>query len=197
MSGRGLLAALLGAVAMFLWMSLAHMALPLGEVGIQEMPNERPVLDAMRSSIGDASGLYFFPGMGVAPNAPRSERSAAMERYGEKLAANPSGFVVYHPPGANGLSLGRLAFELLIEFLETLLAVLLLGMTRLASYGSRVGFVTLAGLLAVLGTNLSYWNWYGFPANYTAAYMTTQLVGFFVAGLVIAAILRRGGPAPA
>jgi len=158
MSGRALLAALSGAVAMFLWMSLAHMALPLGEVGIREMPNERPVLDAMRSSIGGAPGLYFFPGMGVAPNAPRSERSAAMERYGEKLAANPSGFLVYHPPGGNGITLSRLVFEFLIEFLETLLAVFLLGTTRLQTYGSRVGFVTLAGLLAVLGTNLSYWN---------------------------------------
>lgn len=196
MSGRALLAALLGAVAMFLWMSLAHMALPLGEVGIHEMPNERPVLDALHASIGGDSGLYFFPGSGVAPNASRSERSAAMERYGEKLAANPSGFVVYHPPGGNGITLGRLAFEFVIEFLETLLAVLLLGMTRLQSYGLRVGFVTLAGLLAVLGTNLSYWNWYGFPGDYTAAYMTTQLAGFFVAGLVVAAVLRRA-PVPA
>jgi len=99
--------------------------------------------------------------------------------------------------GGNGITLSRLAFEFLIEFLETLLAVILLGMTRLQTYGSRVGFVTLAGLLAVLGTNLSYWNWYGFPGDYTAAYMTTQLAGFFVAGLVVAALLRRNATAAA
>jgi hypothetical protein len=197
MSGRALLASLLGAIAMFLWASLAHTVLPLGEVGIHEIPHEAPVLDALHASIGAAAGLYFFPGMGLAPNASRSERSAAMSHYAEKLAASPSGILVYHPPGAQGLSPARLAIEFATELLETLLAVLLLGMTRLASYGSRVGFVTLIGLLAVLGTNVSYWNWYDFPGNYTAAYMTSQLVGFFVAGLVVAAVLRRGGPAPA
>ncbi len=195
MSGRALLASLLGAIAMFLWASLAHMALPLGEVGVREIPREGPVLDALHASIGDAAGLYIFPGFGLAPDASRSERSAAMSHYAEKLAASPSGILVYHPPGAQGLTPSRLVIEFATEFLETLLAVLLLGMTRLASYGSRVGFVTLAGLLAVLATNVSYWNWYDFPGNYTAAYMTTELVGFLVAGLVVAAVLRRDAAA--
>jgi hypothetical protein len=181
---------------MFVWSSLAHVVLPLGQIGVREIPNERPVLDVLHASVGDASGFYIFPGLGVAPDASRSERTAAMSHYAEKLAASPSGILVYHPPGNQGITLGRLATEFLTELAETLLAVLLLGMTRLASYGSRVGFVTLAGLLAVLGTNVSYWNWYDFPGSYTVAYMTTQLVGFFVAGLVVAAILRRAS-APA
>jgi hypothetical protein len=32
-----------------------------------------------------------------------------------------------------------------------------------------------------------YWNWYGFPATYTAAYMMTGLVGFICVGLAAAA----------
>jgi len=39
---RIFLAALLGAIAMFIWTSIAHMALPLGEAGIREIPNEVP-----------------------------------------------------------------------------------------------------------------------------------------------------------
>jgi hypothetical protein len=42
-----LLAGFLGAVAMFIWTSIAHMALPLGEAGISEIPNEQAVLAAM------------------------------------------------------------------------------------------------------------------------------------------------------
>jgi hypothetical protein len=38
------------------------MALPLGEAGIGEIPNESAVLSAMQSSIGDKTGLYIFPG---------------------------------------------------------------------------------------------------------------------------------------
>ena len=63
---RIFLAALLGAIAMFIWTSIAHMALPLGEAGIGEIPNEAAVLSAMQSSIADQAGTYFFPGLGLA-----------------------------------------------------------------------------------------------------------------------------------
>jgi hypothetical protein len=52
-----LLAGILGAVAMFIWTSIAHMFLPLGEAGIAEIPNESAVLSAMQSNIGNQTGL--------------------------------------------------------------------------------------------------------------------------------------------
>ena len=39
-----LLAGVLGGIVMFVWTSIAHMALPLGEAGINEIPNESAVL---------------------------------------------------------------------------------------------------------------------------------------------------------
>jgi len=68
---RILLAGILGGIVMFIWTSIAHMALPLGEAGINEIPNESAVLGAMQSSIGDKTGLYIFPGLGVGKNATR------------------------------------------------------------------------------------------------------------------------------
>jgi hypothetical protein len=37
----------LGGIVMFIWTSIAHMALPFGEAGIREIPNESAVLSAM------------------------------------------------------------------------------------------------------------------------------------------------------
>lgn len=37
-----------------------------------------------------------------------------------------------------------------------------------------------------LATNLSYWNWYGFPIDYTAVHMTVEVAGFLCVGLVAA-----------
>jgi hypothetical protein len=68
---RVLLAGILGAIVMFIWTSIAHMALPLGEAGITEIPNESAVLNSMQSNIGDKTGLYIFPGLGVAKDATR------------------------------------------------------------------------------------------------------------------------------
>jgi hypothetical protein len=66
---RIFLAGVLGGIAMYAWTSIAHMALPLGEAGINEIPNESAVIDAMQSSMCDKGGLYIFPSLGVGKNA--------------------------------------------------------------------------------------------------------------------------------
>jgi len=186
-----LLAGILGGTAMFLWTSIAHMALPLGEAGIGEIPNESAVLSTMQSSIGDQTGLYIFPGLGVEKNASRQEKNEAMKQMNEKIAANPSGILVYHAPGrpfAFGKALG---IEFATELLEAILVVFLLAQTRIGSFAGRVGFVLVAGILAAIATNISYWNWYGFPSVYVGSYMLIQIVGFFVVGIVAALVLRK------
>jgi hypothetical protein len=191
-----LLAGILGGIVMFIWTSIAHMALPLGEAGIREIPNEKDVLNVMQTDIGEQSGLYFFPGPGLGPNPTRQQKSEAMKRVEEKLATNPSGLLMYHPPGtpfAFGKSLG---IEFVTELLESILAVFLLSQTRIPSFGGRVGFVFVAGILAAIATNVSYWNWYGFPAVYTASYISIQIIGFLCVGLVAALVLRKS-PVPA
>jgi hypothetical protein len=191
-------AALSGGVAMFLWSAFAHMVLPLGEAGLQEIPNNIAVMETMQQQIGARSGLYVFPGFGLAPNATAEQKHEAMAHLDQRLARYPSGLLMYFPAGARPLAMGRfLAVEFGTEFLESLLAVFLLAQTRLITFGARVGFVVLTGVLAAIATNISYWNWYGFPATYTAAYVVIQVIGFLCAGLVIALVLKNWKPADA
>ncbi len=190
-----LLAGILGGIVMFIWTSIAHMALPLGEAGIREIPNESAALSAMQSNIGENTGLYIFPGLGVSKDASRQEKSEAMKHMSEKMAANPSGILMYHAPGrpfALGKSLG---IEFGTELLESILVVFLLAQTRIGSFPGRVGFVLVAGILAAISTNVSYWNWYGFPCVYTVSYMLIQIVGFLLVGIVAALVLPKRTPA--
>lgn len=188
---RIFLAGLLGGIAMFAWTSLAHLALPLGTTGVQEIPNEAPVLAAMQASLGQNSGFYFFPGLGLGPNPSKEQERAGMQDYQKKLDANPSGILIYHPAGSvKALNPRQLGAEALTEFLEALLVAFLLAQTRLTGYVGRVGFVLVAGILAAMATNVPYWNWYGFPTNYTEAYAFTQIVGYLCVGLVAAAIVK-------
>ena len=190
-----LLAGILGGIVMFIWTSIAHMFLPLGEAGISEIPNESAVLSAMQSNIGEQTGLYIFPGPGVGKNATRQEKSEAMKHMAEKMATNPSGILMYHGPG-RPFTLGKwLGIEFGTELLEAILAAFLLEQTGIASFAGRVGFVLLAGILAALATNVSYWNWYGFPCVYTASYMFIQIIGFLCVGIVAAFVLGKRGPA--
>ena len=186
-----LVAGLLGGIVMFIWTSIAHMALPLGEAGIGEIPNESAVLSSMQSTIGEQSGLYVFPGPGVGKNATRQEKNDAMKHMVEKMAANPSGILMYHAPG-RPFTFGKwLGIEFGTELFEAILVVFLLAQTRITTFAGRVGFVLVAGILAAITTNVSYWNWYGFPSAYTAGYMFIQIVGFFLVGIVAALVLPR------
>jgi hypothetical protein len=188
---RIFLAGLLGGIAMFIWTSIAHMALPLGEAAVSEIPNEAAVLQAMRSNIGEKSGFYIFPGFGLGPNATAEEQKEAMKHMGEKMEQNPVGLLIYHPAGSRPFVLPRyLTVEFLTELLAAFLAVFLLSQTRLTGFWARVGFVVVAGILAAIATNISYWNWYGFPGLYTASYILIQVIGFLWVGIVAALVLK-------
>ena len=191
---KKLLAGVLGGIAFFLWSFVAHDVLPLGKAGVKEIPNEQTVLSSMKANMPE-EGLYLLPG-GVPENATRAQQSAAMEARMHKVETGPSGLLVYHP--SLNFSFGRaLAVELGANILQVLLAVILLGQTNLASFVARWRFLTIAGILAGISTNISYWNWYGFPGNYTTAYICTVAMGFVVAGLVAAAIVKPEVATPA
>ena len=163
---RILLAGLLGAIAMFAWTSLAHTVLGLGETGVQNTTNDESLLSELKSTVKNKPGLYFYPSMGLPPDATHAQQSEAMEKFAAKLEKNPTGFIIYHPPGSRPMNMGKfLTIEFITELCEALLAVWLLAQTRIVTFGGRLGFVTAAGIMAAIATNVSYWNWWGFPSN--------------------------------
>jgi hypothetical protein len=187
--GKKLLAGVLGGLTFFFWSFVAHEVLPLGKAGIKEIPNEQAVLSSMKANMPE-DGLYLVPGLGLPENATR-EQSAAMKARMHKVETGPSGLLAYHP-ALNFSFRKALGIELGTNILQVLLAVILLGQTSLVSFGARWRFITIAGVLAGLSTNISYWNWYGFPGSYTLAYVCTIAMGFVFAGLVAAAIVKPG-----
>ncbi len=180
MNKRVLLAGVLGAVAMFLWTFVAHMLLPLGEAGIQQISNEQALLTQMNSTIS-APGMYMFPNM-----PPGNDQAA----YQQKIENGPSGMLIYFPK--RDFSFGKsLGIEFGTELVQALIAAYLLSLTAISGLGGRLGFYAVVGLLAAFATNVSYWNWYGFANTYTAAYMFTGWVSYLCAGLAASIVMRR------
>jgi hypothetical protein len=182
---RILLAGLAGAVAMFVWTAIAHMATPLGAVGFSQMPNEQAVLHTMNDSIGAKPGLYFFPW--VAPSDPKMmEKAEALEK------ANGHGLLLYHGPGQNidADMTPMLIKEFVKQFIQALIAAWIVSMIA-ASFLMRVGIVTAIGVSASIATNVSYWNWYGFPLDFTLAAIAIEVVSAIAAGVAIAAVMNR------
>jgi len=74
MNKRLFLTGVLSAVAMFIWSGIAQ-ALPLGEVGIQQIDKEEPLLNILPSTLSEP-GLYMYPKMpSGTPEADYQKRS--------------------------------------------------------------------------------------------------------------------------
>jgi hypothetical protein len=176
---RTILAGLAGGILMFLWSSIAHLATPLAQIGVGSLPNEQTTMQALRDNLADNGGLFLFPYM--KPGKPTQAEPAT----------GAAGLLVYRPHATMSMVPSNLVIEFLTELAEAVAAAVLLSFAAVAGYVSRLGFVGLVGVVGVITTNVSYWNWYGFPTNYTLAYGAIELIGYLVAGLAIAAIVPK------
>jgi hypothetical protein len=182
--GRVVLGGLVAGVVVFFWGAISHMALPLGTIGIRQLPNEEGIIAAFRGSI-TAPGFYFFPGVDHSKPVSKSEEEMVIA----KIKQGPTGVLIVHPEGGEAMSPRQLGTELATNVVAALLAAWLL--TNVASgYAGRVLFVTLLGIFGFVTISVPYWNWYGFPIDFTLGEAIDQIVGWFLAGLVLAAIVR-------
>jgi hypothetical protein len=154
------------------------MVLGLGEVGVKALSQQQAVVGAVKASVPQA-GLYYFP-------QPESATKLRAEDVN-----GPWGILVYHPTGATSAMGPQLTVEFILNIVQALIAAFLLSLAPgLTGYLSRVGFVILAGLLAGAAMSIEYWNWYGFPANYTLGMIADRFIGFLVVGLIAAAFVK-------
>ena len=178
MAKQILLAGVLGGIALFMWGGLAHDVLSLGSVGIQTLPQQQPVMDALKAA-SPQSGFYYFP------------QADASGRVAPEKAGGPAGILIYQSSGAGKPLTGQLINEAVLNIVLALFAAWLLSLASgITSYVGRVGFVMLLGLPVALMSNVESWNWYGYPLNYTAATIIENLIGFLVVGLVAAAFVK-------
>ncbi len=179
---RVAIAGLAGAIAMFIWASVAHTLTPLASAGLAAMPNEAAIVAALHKSLGDKPGLYFFPSMSGA-----NDPSMAA-----KLAASPHGLLAYNPPSADsGVTPRQLVTEFVLELIESVLTAVVIGVAVTRGFAGRVGVAAAVGAAAAIATNFSYWNWYGFSLDYTLGNAFVELMKFIFAGAVIALVLGR------
>ncbi len=171
-------------IVLFFWGFVAHMLLPLGELGMQPIPAEEDLAAAIKKDVREP-GLYFLPGRDMS----KSQSAEEMEAHMAKVAKGPYGFMVLYPNGRD-VSLGKhLPIEFGTNVVCALLAAILVSQLR-PGLVVRTACVTIVGLLASIMTLVPYWNWYGYPSDFTLAQIVEHTVGWLLAGLVLALIVR-------
>ena len=177
---RIFLAALLGGVALFVWAGFSHSVLLIG-TGFSPLPEEDKIVSALNSSIKE-KGLYFFPGKDFRHSTPEQEAT-----WLERFRTGPAGMIIYRPVGGEPFSASKLLIQLLASFVTASIISFIVSLMA-ASYWERVAAITLLGLLACSAVSIIYWNWYEYPTSFFVAQIVDQVVGFFLAGLMIAKV---------
>ena len=91
------------------------------------------------------------------------------------------------------MAVRQLLRELVSNIIAALFAALVISWLSV-SFGRRVIAAVLIGLVGWLSIDVSLWNWYGFPTSYMLAQGVDQAVGWLLAGIGIAFILRPKEP---
>jgi len=180
---RTILAAILGCVVLFIWGGLSHTVLFIG-AGFSPLPQEDAVLQVLKTSIPE-KGLYLFPGKDFHHSTPEQDAS-----WLEKFKTGPAGMIVYRPVGGEPFSANKLLTQFVAN-LTTALIISYIASLLAASYWRRVSAITLLGLMTCSTVSIIYWNWYEYPTSFFIAQIVDQVVGCFLAGLVVAKVIPR------
>ena len=179
MNTRTLLAGVAAGVAMFFWGAFSHMVLPLGDFGIQSLPDEAAVTSVLKDKV-KSPGLYFYP------------FTKDQSKMDQLMKERPRGILTFtsnDTPFNLGASLG---VQCMNDVLCGLLLAWLMGMaaSSLTSLGSKLMFAVGISLVGTVGYLGAFCNWYGFSAAYALANGFDSAIAACVGAFVIAKIAK-------
>ncbi|HJU64492.1 MAG TPA: hypothetical protein VJ596_02385 [Gemmatimonadaceae bacterium] len=186
---RIIVAGLLGGAAVYLWSALSWSVLPFQTGKFRDIPDEQQVAELLSARL-PAAGVYHYPAYPTA-NASEAEVAAWTQRV-ERGPVIP--LLVFQPGGSNSAVTAYVrAFVLDVMAALIVAMLLLLAVHTLPGYGQRVLFVTGIGIFAVLVSHLADWNWGLFPASYSVVMAADIIIGWTLAGVVMAWRIRPEG----
>lgn len=188
--GRVLLAAFAGAIVCLIWGGVSWMVLDWHESSLRSFEDE-PSMAAMLAEQAPAHGLYMLPrAPRTASNASAAEAQAAQRQLEKDRKAGPFAYAVVRPGPAEADLWQNLGQSFVRSLAACLVIALLLQQTSRLDYIQKTGYCTLCGLFAGLVTDVPQFIWFEFPLRATLVNMADHLCEWFLAGLVVSAIVR-------
>ena len=174
--GKMILAAVLGGIVMYAWISVSWMALPWHKDHMRPFKDEKAVSNTIGKNI-NGSGIYIMPNTNMGKDKQKTDK--------------PYAFVVVKEDGIDvaksmGPAMGK-------EFVLCLFLAGLLGcvLRKTAGCGCPVAMSAKIGLLAGLAAYVPQRIWFHFPLDFTVVGVVETVVAFTLAGFVIAKFVLK------
>ena len=183
-----IIAGLAGAVTLFIWSSVSHMMLGWHESYTLRFNDEEAVTAILKKECPEP-GIYLLPNP-VMEGLSSEEADAAMQAAMKQTETGVSFFGAVgiksgHPMGKN------LAFQFLGSLCCSLIIALLLCCQGQKTLFQRILFVELVALFAFVGFLVPLWIWYGFSGTYIVVNFFDTLIGWGLAGAMVALVFKR------
>lgn len=184
---RTVVAGVVAGIVVMLWGAVAHMLLPIGNMGLQIPPDasQQAAIRALDAGF-DAEGVYILP----MPQQDQWHDEAAMKAFGARAATHPYAFVVFQPEGRDSTAMGRQLGMQTASCIAAALIAAFIAAGIAGGRGRRIAVVTCLGLFSWFTLAVPYWNWYRFPTAFTQGALLEQALGWLLGGIVIALILK-------
>ena len=167
-------AGIVGGIILFIWYAVSWMVLPWHASTLNGFKDEKAVSEVIIAN-APQSGIYLLP----------SAQMSSQEQSPEMVM-----FASVHQVGTQSMMMQG-AVSLVTQIISALLVAWLLCKTAGLGYAGRVGFVVVFALAASFVSHVPYWNWFYFNSQFTLVQVADLLVGWFLAGLVMAKMCVR------
>jgi hypothetical protein len=180
-----LLGGIVGGLVFFIYLSIAWTVMPFHTMAFAPMDDSQPLMDSIAAH-QLPSGLYSIPSITEHQTNPEATQARVM-------AGPVVAFMVYYAEGQPAMNPMMFVKGLLLALGGAFIATIMmkLALPGLNSYLHRVLIVTGFGVFAALIGPLTLGNWMMFPAGYVWAEVFDQIVGWTLAGLAIAAFIKK------
>lgn len=187
--GRVIFGGILGAVIAFVWSFVSWMVMPWHEWTLQSFRNEEFVSWVIKENVRK-DGVYVIPHMGDTKSALTPSELKDKFDQDKGVKSGPFVYAQIKRKGIDYTSPKQYIISFLTQLVgATLISFLLLKATE-SSYGGRLLFVTVTGLIVgVLGL-VPNWNWFGAGNLFLLVGIADLIITWFLAGLLMAGIVR-------
>nr|MBI3614030.1 hypothetical protein [Nitrospirota bacterium] len=182
-----ILGGLLGGLVLFFWGAFSYMVLPWHSMALEKFTDEAVVAQALTAN-ASRSGMYILPNPHQhEPGTTAAQQQAVEEGAKRRMMSGPFLFAAVSLDGTRDM--GRaLLLNVLSDILAAALVTWLLLQTAHVSYRRRVGFVVVMALTTGLVAHVPSWIWWKFSTSFTLVEFADLLIGWGLAGLVIAKV---------
>jgi hypothetical protein len=179
MSIRSVVAVLAGGVIAFVWSCVSWMVIPWHQPTMSIFENEEAVGRAIQAA-SPQPGIYTYPGW--------TDDEADMTK---KHNEGPYVFASVVPNGVGSEMAGMMVGGFIANLVGAALLLSLLPRGPHVTWRERLRVVFVAALFVSLVPALMNWNWWHFPVPFTLVAVVDGIVGWTLAGGVVAVIAGK------